>query len=54
VQKPPNAVPLGNKWTYVKKRNKQGEINRYKARLVVKGCGQHLGFDYVETFSPVV
>jgi Reverse transcriptase (RNA-dependent DNA polymerase) len=54
VQKPPNATPLNNKWTYVKKRNKQGEVNRYKARLVVKGCGQRLGHDYVETFSPVV
>jgi hypothetical protein len=31
VQKPPNAVPLGNKWTYIKKHNKQGEINWYKA-----------------------
>jgi hypothetical protein len=54
VQKPPNAVPLGNKWTYIKKRNKQGEINQYKAHLVVKGCGQRLGYDYIETFSPVV
>jgi hypothetical protein len=54
VQKPPNAVPLGNKWTYVKKCNKQGEVNRHKAQLVVKGCGQQLGYDYVETFSPVV
>jgi hypothetical protein len=31
VQKPPNATPLRNKWTYIKKRNEQGEINWYKA-----------------------
>jgi hypothetical protein len=54
VQKPPNTVPLDNKGTYVKKHNKQGEINQYKAQLVVKGCGQCLGYDYVKTFSPVV
>ena len=54
VQKPPNAVPLTNKWVFIWKRNKQGEITRYQARLVVKGCAQCPGQDYMETFSPVV
>src|SRR5262245_7803220 len=54
VQKPPGVTPLNNKWTFVKKRNKEGSVIRFKARLVVKGCGQRYGHDYVETFSPVV
>ena len=27
---------------------------KYKARLVAKGCVQHPGFDYNETYSPVI
>ena len=54
VQKPPDAVPITNKWVVVKKQNKQGEVVRYKARLVAKECAQCLGYDYIETFSPVV
>ena len=40
VEKPPDTIPLANKWTFVRKRNKAGEIVKHKARLVVKGCAQ--------------
>ena len=54
VNKPPNAIPIANKWTFIKKRNKIREVIKYKARLVAKGCAQWPGYDYVETYSPIV
>jgi Reverse transcriptase (RNA-dependent DNA polymerase) len=54
VQRPPDVVPIVNKWVFVKKQNKAGEVVRHKARLVAKGCVQHPGHDCMETLSPVV
>ena len=34
------AIPLANKWVFVQKYNKMGELLKYKACLVIKGCAQ--------------
>lgn len=35
-------------------RDQNGKIEKFKSRLVVKGCSQQFGVDYKETFSPVI
>ena len=54
VNPPPNTIPITNKWVYIKKWDKLGKLIKYKAQLVAKGFAQYPGYDYVETFSPVI
>ena len=54
VDLPEGRKAIGNKWVFLRKYSKTGELEKHKARLVAKGCSQILGMDFAQTFSPVV
>lgn len=54
VPAPQNAKIIGSRWVYNVKKNENGEVSRYKARLVAQGNSQVKGESYDEVFSPVV
>jgi hypothetical protein len=45
--------PIGCKWVFKKKTDKDENIHIYKARLVAKDFKQIHDIDYDKTFSPV-
>ena len=42
---PPDSKPIGCKWIFKRKLKLDGSIDKYKARLVVKGYRQKEGLD---------
>jgi len=54
VPLPQGRKAISNKWVYKIKRDSNDQVERYRARLVVKGYTQKEGIDFNEIFSPVV
>ena len=52
VPAPVGANLMSCKWVFALKRNKLGEIERFKARLTARGFTQREGVDFDETWAP--
>lgn len=53
VSLPEGKNIIDNRWVFTTKYKSNGDVERYKARLVVRGFTQSYGIDYEEIFSPV-
>ena len=51
---PKGFKTLDTKWVFAYKRDAEGKVIRYKARLVVRGFMQREGIDYDLTYAPVM
>lgn len=52
VDRPTNKNIVSNRWVLRIKRDPDGTISRYRARLVARGFSQIYGLDYNETYAP--
>jgi len=54
VDLPAGKKTISSKWVYKVKFKSDGSLERFKARLVIRGFTQQYEVDYQEVFSPVV
>lgn len=53
INRPPDTKLLSSRWIFTIKRDKDGQVSRYKARLVARGFEQRPGIDFIESYAPV-
>ena len=53
VERPDVVNVVDSKWLFRLKKNAEGKVVKWKARLVARGFTQVQGVDYFETFAPV-
>ena len=53
IELPKGIKTIGCQWIFKTKHDFNGNVERYKVRLVAKGYTQKEGIDYKETFSPI-
>lgn len=54
LEPPPGAEVVSSKLVFDHKKDRDGNITRYKARLVARGFTQEYGISYRETFAPTI
>ena len=54
VDLPQGRKVVGCKYVFKKKKDLEGNVKRYKVRLVAQGFTQEYGIDYQKTFAPVL
>jgi hypothetical protein len=50
----PRKQPITSKWVYKNKVNVQGEVEKLKVQIVVRGFEQIHSLNYFETFALVI
>lgn len=53
VDLPEGKKLIGTRWVFTVKTNSEGEVTKFKARLVAQGFTQIYGIDHFETYAPV-
>jgi len=54
VDKPTGRNIAGSKWVFKTKKNADRTLERFRARAVAQGFSQAPGFDFEDTFAPVI